>query len=105
MMPGLAPLPSRCHPTKRAFRDGLCRSCYQGRPPSTDRRPFIVRGAVQRLVAIIPATCPKCGAGPPAWRRGAIRGSCFMCGGDVFVPCGRIVDRAYGSHSYEEGDA
>lgn len=82
-----------CHSSRRHFREGLCRECFQ-----LERRPRLGRGlpprifnVEQRAVLSIPEQCPECdgliysmaqtGLDPALARRVA----CAICGWDAYL--------------------
>jgi hypothetical protein len=83
-----------CHPRRRLFREGLCRSCFQLRAQPlglTQGLPPRIREVEQRAVLSVPERCPACtglvyGNAPsavdPALAR---RVACAICGWDAYL--------------------
>lgn len=88
------PRMATCHPHRQAVH-GLetCRPCFQlaGILKVGDPRPPMILGLQQRAATVLASACPKCGAGPPAWRVEALMASCFSCGADQYVCSERVV--------------
>ncbi len=89
----MRPPMANCHSSRRHFRGGLCRECFQ-----VERRPRLGQGlpprilnVEQRAVLSIPEQCPECDGliysvaqtGPdPALAR---RVACAICGWDAYL--------------------
>jgi len=91
-----------CHPTRRLFREGLCRACFQlrGQLGLGQLRwglPLRIPNVEQRAVTSIPEHCPECDglvycevltADDPALAR---RVACAICGWDAYLTSDVIV--------------
>jgi hypothetical protein len=95
----MRPSNADCHPSRRLFRGGLCRECFQmeSRPGLGQGLPPRFLDVEQRAVLSIPEQCPECdglvygmapNAADPVLAR---RVACAICGWDAYLTADAAV--------------
>ena len=89
-----------CHPVRRAFRDTLCRECFQvASPPADHPLPAQIFRAEQRAGLVIPPRCSKCGS---VWDSDGDFARCPLCGATYHRTSRKVILPPRTTQAYAE---